>query len=165
MKPLKLDYEPCLRCMEVSGDGKLQAKRCRHRADCLAHHEGGKPECEQGCSGICNYFSHLKTCQCKEFSNPSITTTKIGIAIHVEFPDGTMVDCDINVPTIPTNSSYDGGVDEVKEGLSKVRPVGWLEESGKQEDLRSAYVEQYKGHVKMRRVNRGCVLPRQVVMI
>ena len=99
-----------------------------------------------------------------------MSITKIGVAIHVEFLDGTVVDCDLNVPTIPTSTPYDGRVKEVKKYLSEVRPVGWLEECERLVDMGAPYasphlmqsVEDYNWPIKMRKINRDTVLPRQV---
>ena len=126
MLPLTLDYTPCLRCMDVSEEGRPHAKRCRHHKDCAAHHDQGLPECMNNCIGVCDFFSHERTCNCKMFTSPSVTITKIGAAIHVGFSDGTTVDCDLNVPTIPTFTQYDGSVTHVRNYLSRVQPVGWL---------------------------------------
>ena len=167
MLPLKLDYEPCLRCMDESDNLRPQAKRCRHRRDCSAHHKQNLPECRNDCTGVCDFFSHMKTCKCQEFTSPCVSITKIGAAIHVGFPDGTFVDCDLNVPTIPTSTPYRGQVVEVKKYLKRVRPVGWLEEFSKLEDLGGAGASPHligadSWQVKMRRINRDTVLPRQV---
>ena len=109
----------------------------------------------------------MKTCKCQEFTSPCVSITKIGAAIHVGFPDGTFVDCDLNVPTIPTSTPYRGQVVEVKKYLKRVRPVGWLEEFSKLEDLGGAGASPHligadSWQVKMRRINRDTVLPRQV---
>ena len=167
MIPLSMEYVPCLRCMDMSVYATPQAKRCRHNAECIAHHEQGMQECEDGCKGTCEYFSHKKTCDCQEFTSPNVTITKIGAALHVQFPDGTTVDCDLNVPTIPTHTPYHGKLHEVKIFLSGEKPVGWLEEYSKLEDLaianRSSYsIDTESWQVKMRKISRDIVLPRQV---
>ena len=171
MMPLKLEYEPCLRCMDDSEQGRPRARRCRHRADCAAHHVQNLPECRMPsdeCSPQCHFFSHPRTCDCKEFTNPSLTITKIGAALHIEFPDHTVIDCDINVPTIPISTPYDGRVQEVKHYLSESQPVGWTEECSKLVDMGTAYPTAYEDEcwqVKMRMFNRDMVLPIQVTGI
>ena len=167
MLPLRLDYDPCLRCMDESDNLRPQAKRCRHRKDCSAHHEQNLPECQNNCVGVCDFFSHMKTCDCKEFTSPCVSITKIGAAIHFGFPGGAFVDCDLNVPTIPTSTPYRGQVAEVKKYLKSARPVNWLEEFSKLEDLGGAGASPHligaeSWQVKMRRINRDTVLPRQV---
>ena len=180
MLPLTTSYEPCLRCMETKDTGRPQARRCRHRADCEPHKEG-LPECLDGCPDLCHFFSHKRTCECKEYTTPSLTITKIGVAIHVKFilEDGSFrhVDCDLNIPTIPVSTKYNGDIQKVGEYLLRRRPVGWLEEKGKLQDMGSAGGEHNKvslveggseqhlvenWQVKMRMVNRDVVLPRQV---
>ena len=79
-----------------------------------------------------------------------------------------MVDCDLNVPTIPTSTPYDGGIGEVQEYLETYKPVGWTEEMGKLETMTSAgasphMIGQESWQVKLRQINRDTVLPRQVV--
>ena len=68
--------------------------------------------------------------------------TKIGMALHVKFllKDGSFryVDCDLNIPTIPICTEYDGNIEEIGGFLLKERPVGWLEEKGKLEDMGAA---------------------------
>ena len=65
--------------------------------------------------------------------------TKIGVAIHVKFilADGTFryVDCDLNVPTIPVCTKYDGNIEDIGKYLLRARPVGWREEKSKLEDM------------------------------
>ena len=71
MEPLSTSYHPCLPCMEIS-EGRAQARRCHHREDCQPHREG-EGECRQGCKDVCEVFSHQKTCQCQEYTSPSLT--------------------------------------------------------------------------------------------
>ena len=77
------------------------------------------------------------------------------------------VDCDINIPTIPTCTRYSGSNSAVQGFLKRVRPVGWLEELSKLEDMRSVsnsphMIGAETWQVKMRMINRDSVLPRQV---
>ena len=169
MLPLTTNYEPCLRCMVTNDTGRPQTRRCRHLADCKPHKEG-LPECLDGCEDLCQLFSHKRTCACQEFTSPSLTITKIGVAIHVKFilEDGSFrhVDCDLNIPTIPVCTKYDGNIEEVEKYLLHTRPVGWLEEKEKLQDMGSAGGSQHlvgseNWQVKMRMVNRDVVLPRQ----
>ena len=78
-----------------------------------------------------------------------------------------MVDCDLNVPTIPTSTPYHGSIHEVKRYLEKHRPVGWIEEMGKLEAMEAAggsyhMIGQESWQIKMRQINGDTVLPRQV---
>ena len=128
-------------------------------------------ECLNDCTDRCESFSHERTCNCQEYTSPSLTITKIGVALHVKFvlKDGSysFIDCDINIPTIPTSTRYDGGTLGVRRFLETVKPVGWVEELNKLESIAGA---EYTPHligadswqVKMRMINRDTVLPRQV---
>ena len=128
-------------------------------------------ECLNGCKDRCESFSHERTCNCQEYTSPSLTITKIGVALHVKFAlkDGSysFIDCDINIPTIPTSTQYDGGDGDVQIYLKIFRPVGWLEELSKLENMQAARgIADLTGaescQVKMRMINRDTVLPRQV---
>jgi hypothetical protein len=171
MEPPTTSYEPCLRCMLTTETGRPQARRCRHRPDCEPHRDG-MAECLNGCKDRCESFSHERTCNCQEYTNPSLTITKIGVALHVEFAlkDGSYsyVDCDINIPTIPTSTKYNGSIGDVRYYLMRVHPVGWLEESSKLEDMTFAGNSSHligadSWQVKMRMINRETVLPRQLL--
>ena len=77
------------------------------------------------------------------------------------------IDCDINIPTIPTSTRYDGTINDVGKYLIRVQPVGWLEEFSKLEDMSSAgalfhLIGADSWQVKMRMLNRDSVFPRQV---
>ena len=120
-------------------------------------------ECLNDCTDRCESFSHERTCNCQEYTSPSLTITKIGVALHVKFAlkDGSYshIDCDINIPTIPTCTRYDGNNRKVFNYLMRVRPVGWLEEFSK---LDSINIIRDSCQIKMRMMNRDTVLPRQV---
>ena len=146
MEPPTTSYEPCLRCMLTTETGRPQARRCRHRPDCEPHRDG-VAECLNGCTDRCESFSHERTCNCQEYTSPSLTITKIGVALHVKFlqRDGsfTFIDCDINIPTIPTCTRYDGKPTDAGEYLRREKPVGWLEEYYKPSctfDIASSYI-------------------------
>merc|ERR1711971_1023971 len=172
MEPPTTSYEPCLRCMLTTETGRPQAQRCRHRPDCEPHRDG-VAECLNGCTYRCESFSHERTCNCQEYTSPSLTITKIGVALHVKFlnRDGccTFIDCDITIPTIPTCTRYDGRFDAARDYLTIARPVGWLQEFSKLDDMRSAqnspdYFGAESWQVKMRMINRDLVLPRQSLL-
>ena len=128
-------------------------------------------ECLNDCTDRCESFSHERTCNCQEYTSPSLTITKIGVALHVKFAlkDGSysFIDCDINIPTIPTSTRYDGSIDGVGGFLIGVKLVGWLEEFKKLENMGAAgnmihLIGAESWQVKMRMINRDTVLPRQV---
>ena len=69
--------------------------------------------------------------------------------------------------TVPTTTPYDGGIWEVENYLVRERPVSWLEERSKLENVSLAHNSAYligaeSWQVKMRMINRDVVLPRQV---
>ena len=77
------------------------------------------------------------------------------------------LDCDLNVPTIPCETPYDGSIVDIEKYLKKERPVNWLEELSKLEDMAMAghnnrTIEKNDWPVKFRMINRDTVLPRQV---
>ena len=127
-------------------------------------------ECLDGCKERCEVFSHKRSCNCQEFTYPCFSITKIGVALHVKFhrKEGSYsyVDCDINIPTIPTDTRYNGDHSDAVNYLVKARPVGWLEEITKMENMScensSHLIGEESWQVKMRMINRDTVHPRQV---
>ena len=74
----------------------------------------------------------------------------------------------MNCPTWPTHTRYDGNSGDYVNYLMKKRPVSWLEEFSKLENMGAA---QYSPHlldsniiwpVKFRLINKNTVLPIQV---
>ena len=87
--------------------------------------------------------------------------------LHLQWTekDGTTknLDCDISCPAITTSTPYDGRIAEIKNYLREKRPVGWIEELRKLENMRSASNRPgVKSGVMLRLVNRRTVLARQV---
>ena len=77
------------------------------------------------------------------------------------------LDCDLTVPTFPTQDRYDGGTNDVMDYLSRKKPVGWREECGKLLDLEALassphLIDPTSWQIKMRLINRSTVLPSQV---
>ena len=94
------------------------------------------------------------------------------MVLHLQWreEDGTIVtiDVDLNCPTWPTHTRYDGNANDYAQFLMNVRPVSWLEEFSKLETMCDV---QYSPHlltsniiwpVKFRLINRDTVLPSQV---
>ena len=167
MCPLTTAYTPCTRCMTTEYTGVPQARRCRHRVGCQQHL---KCQCldTSKCDKACQY-----QCDCKEFTSPSVTWSKIGAVLHLQWLDKdnkrVTVDCDLNVPTIPCGTDYDGGVLEIREFLQKTRPVNWVDEWLKVEDMMSAKGMQHMGkqeswQIKFRLINPNTVLARQSLL-
>ena len=83
-------------------------------------------------------------------------------------PDGSSfnIDCDLNAPTVPCQTSYDGRVGEIGRFLVEKRPVNWIEETSKLESMEhiapSSNIAKHEWPVKFRMINADTVLPRQV---
>ena len=108
---------------------------------------------------------------CREYASPSLTWSKVGVVLHLQWrqEDGTLftIDCDLNCPTWPTHTRFDGSTTNASRYLMRERPVGWLEELSKLEDMRAAagfaHLQTSKNWpVKFRLINRNTVLPSQV---
>ena len=150
MKAPSMEYTPCLRCMRSDGS-RPETVRCCHRADCKAHDD---------------------TCICREFTSPSLTHTRSGAVLHLEWNEagGANFNIDVDlVPILPTATPYNGDITPVATALASERPVGWLDELGKigVENMRDAvHLPHLKGHDKwhlnLRLINRSLVMTRQV---
>ena len=151
MKPLSADFTPCLRCMNTSGS-RPETVRCRHRVDCQVHDD---------------------SCNCRDFTSPSLTHTRSGAVLHLEWiVEGEAkfnIDADL-VPILPTSTPYDGEITSVTNALASERPVGWLDELDKVkvENMADAVhlphlKSNQKWHLNMRLMNRNTVMPRQVI--
>ena len=137
--------------------------RCQHKADCEQHK---RCRCEELSKCECLY-----ECGCREYASPSVTWSKVGVVLHLQWreEDGTLftIDCDLNCPTWPTHTRYDGSIVHAKKYLTTERPVGWLEELSKLEDMFAAGAAHHLlalkvWPVKFRMINRDTILPSQV---
>ena len=162
MLPLQMSYIPCLKCM-TRGLSGLQVKRCRHKTDCKQH---------KNC--ICSDPSGCECseqCGCREFTSPSLTWSKVGVVLHLQWreEDGTVwtIDCDLNCPTWPCVTPYDGSISKAALHISLMRPVGWLEEYSKFEGMEIAQLSPHlqinqNWQIRFRLINRNTVTPSQV---
>ena len=163
MLPLTTSFTPCTRCMTTKHKG-LQVMRCRHKADCEQHK---RCRCEEPSKCKC-----LDECGCREYASPSLTWSKVGVVLHLQWreEDGTIVtiDVDLNCPTWPTHTRFNGSINDYANYLMRERPVGWLEEFSKLENMASAASSAHLltsniiWPVKFRLINRDTVLPSQV---
>ena len=165
MLPLQMSYIPCLKCM-TRGLSGLQVKRCRHKTDCKQH---------KNC--ICSDPSGCECseqCGCREFTSPSLTWSKVGVVLHLQWreDDGNLftIDVDLNCPTWPTHTRFDGSTEDAENYLIRERPVGWLEELSKLEMMTAAAASPHlwtckSWPVKFRLINRETVLPSQVTTL
>ena len=113
----------------------------------------------------------MAECGCREYASPSLSWSKVGVVLHLQWreEDGTLftIDCDLNCPTWPTHTRYDGSIVHAKKYLTTERPVGWLEELSKLEDMFAAGAAHHLlalkvWPVKFRMINRDTILPSQV---
>ena len=116
----------------------------------------------------------LDECGCREYASPSLTWSKVGVVLHLQWreEDGTLftIDCDLNCPTFPTHTRYGGDIDYIEGYLMRERHVGWLEELSKLEDMTIAassphLLNSKSWPVKFRLINRDTVLPGQVTTL
>ena len=72
----------------------MSFRRWRHLPDCQEHHQKKR-----------NDEQYQEKCDCEVYNAPSLTYSKIGLALHMEFieDDGSKInlDVDINPPTLP----------------------------------------------------------------
>ena len=144
---ISTDFQPCQIC--VSKENIVpQYKRCKHEKDCQEHLKTSfHPE-------------YKEKCDCRVFTSPCISYSKIGLVLHFEFDnkDGSKFNLDVDVcpPTFPISSrmyrkkrfpsflevikepSFDGSNQEKRAWLERNRPVNWIEEWIKSEDMSDA---------------------------
>ena len=105
------------------------------------------------------------------FFYPPMTRSKIGAVLHLRWreKDGSFfhLDCDLTVPTFPTQDRYDGGRNDAVRYLYREKPVGWREECGKLLDLVGMagsphLIDPASWQIKMRLINLSTVFPSQV---
>ena len=127
--------------------------RCRHRPGCKSHDD---------------------SCDCREFTSPSLSHTRSGAVLHLEWVEenGARFNLDVDlVPILPTSTPYNGDISSVAHTLASERVVGWLEELGKigVENMGDAVhlphlKGQQKWHLNLRLINRNTVMARQVIL-
>ena len=75
-----------------------------HKADCEQHK---RCRCEEPSECKC-----LEECGCTEYTTPSLTWSKVGVVLHLQWRDqkGILftIDVDLNCPTWPTHTRFDG---------------------------------------------------------
>ena len=117
--------------------------------------------------------AHDDSCNCREFTSPSLTHTRSGAVLHLEWNEegGAKFNIDVDlVPILPTSTPYNGEITDVSNNLAFERPVGWLDEldKAKVENMAdAAYLSHLKTnqkwHLNLRLINRNMVMPRQVI--
>ena len=115
----------------------------------------------------------MDECGCREYASPSLTWSKVGVVLHLQWreEDGTLftIDCDLNCPTWPTHTRFDGSTNDASSYLRTKQPVGWLEEFSKLEMMTAAASSPHlltskSWPVKFRLINRDTVLPGQTLL-
>ena len=162
---LSTEFTPCIICQSKE-DVVPQFVRCRHKPKC-EEHQKKKDD-----------LDYVEKCNCKNFSSPCLTFTKIGIVLHLQFiePDKTLINLDVDVspPSIPVQNinKYDGCNQKKRQWLEKYRPVNWNGEWNKSYDMTDAGRDSdgsinHDGTrcIRLRRVNRHLVIPEQVSLI
>ena len=95
------------------------------------------------------------------------------MVLHLQWreEDGTLftIDCDLNCPTWPTHTRFNGSFEAASNYLIRERPVGWLEELSKLENMQSAsgaphLMKTKTWPVKFRLINKNTVLPGQTLL-
>ena len=111
-------------------------------------------------------------CDYKEYGSPSLTWSKVGVVLHLQWKeeDGAIwtIDCDLNCPTWPCSTPYDGSITKALYHMSMTRPVGWLEECSKYEGMYHASLNPHlllaqNWQIRFRLINRTTVIPSQVI--
>ena len=82
-----------------------------------------------------------------------------------------MVDCDLSVPTMPCSTHYDGNINHAVNNLVIRRPLGWMEELDKLQDMATLSIpsasqtelSQTEFQVRFRQISPGVILPQQVI--
>ena len=87
--------------------------RCRH-----------EPGCEEHAKTI-DDPEYKETCDCRNFTSPCLSWSKIGVVLHLEFhnDDGSVInlDVDISPPSVPVSLNFDGTNTKKRAWLEKER--------------------------------------------
>ena len=148
---LTTKFHPCEVCVNKE-NVRPQYVRCKHKPDCQDHHK----KLNQGCD-------------CREYTSPSITFSKIGVVLHLEFCDEEgrpqlNLDVDISPPTLYVdNEDYDGNNVDKRAWLLRERPVDWRPEYRKSPDMTDVgKYDDRRRSVRFRRISRDTLIAEQV---
>lgn len=142
-------FDPCTDCMNTDLT-EPECRRCHHKPNCKSHDEDD-------------------TCGCKVYTRPSLTRSKIGAVLHLQWtePDGTIfiMDCDVNCPNLLSTTPYDGSTVCARNCLTEVQPIGWLDEIQKLEDMSSVAGDFHlKRTLRFKQINRKTVIAQQALL-
>ena len=140
-------FDPCTQCMSRELTTP-ECRRCCHEQNCKSHDD-------------------TYDCKCTVFTRPSLTRSKIGAVLHLQWTesDGTKfnIDCDVCCPTLLSTTPYDGSTIPAFNFLSVNKPVRWLEEIRKMEDMTAAAgMLDVKRSIRFKQINRETVMAQQV---
>ena len=93
-------------------------------------------------------------------SNENISSLYNYLPTEFVGTEGTVnIDCDLNVPTLPCKTKYGGGIKAIVEYLETERPVGWVEELSKLQDMSASFVKPKKSWpIKFPKISPNAVL-------
>ena len=73
------------------------------------------------------------------------------------------MDVDLNCPTLATEDEYEGEIEEIEQFLEEEKPLKWRDEHLKLQDMSIASSRPgVTKSIRLRHINRNCVLGRQV---
>ena len=170
---LSTEFTPCEVCKNTDNI-VTQYLRCRHLPGCQEHQKTTEDP------------SYKEKCQCRNYTSPCLSYSKIGLVLHLEFnnKDGSVLnlDVDINPPQFPVSKrryneyryissvkivedpDFDGSNKHKRAWLEKHRPVGWRAEWDKSEDMSDATGDNdglLRG-IRLRFFNFQDVIPEEV---
>ena len=156
---LSTEFVPCEVC-QIQDHAISQNIRCHHNHDCEDH----RKKLED--------INHKESCNCRNFTSPCITYSKIGLVWHLEYvqPDGSLfnIDVDISPPSIPFKNDswedFDGSNQLKRDWLKRMRPYLWLSELSKTHNMSEAsgIDDGLRRSIRLRFFNLDTVIAEQV---
>jgi len=166
---LSTKFVPCEVCKNEDFKTPVYV-RCRHDPGCEEH---AKKKDDP---------SYKESCQCRNFTSPCLSWSKIGVVLHLEFvnDDGTVLNLDVDVspPSIPVSRGktwdrygrvngeplFDGSNAAKRAWLEKMRMPGWLTEWIKTEDMSDGASDDSSRSVRLRFINPEEVIVEQCIL-
>ena len=167
-KGLKLStkFVPCEVCKNEDYKTPLYV-RCRHDPGCEEH---AKKKDDP---------NYKESCQCRNFTSPCLSWSKIGVVLHLEFvnDDGSVLNLDVDVspPSIQVDRKrnwrgeyveppFDGSNAVKRAWLEQMRMPGWLTEWIKTEDMSEGATDDDQGAVRLRFINPEEVIAERTIL-
>ena len=167
---LSTKFVPCEVCKNEDFKTPLYV-RCRHDPGCEEH---AKTKDDP---------NYKESCQCRNFTSPCLSWSKIGVVLHLEFvnDDGSVLNLDVDVspPSIQVSRGkergwrgrvtgegplFDGSNAAKRAWLEQMRMPGWLTEWIKTEDMSEAASEDTTRSVRLRFINPEEVIVEQCIL-